>query len=101
MLHNLSVLLSYIYLFTFICIIPLYAENEIEDSIDIFQSKNSVIALVEGNKTVPFELRPKEKIMMKESKGYIGVIVTNLNFYVISTTSPLWHSLPLTLNNTK
>jgi hypothetical protein len=34
-----------------------YAEEEIEDLIDIAESKGKIIAIIEGRKTITFDLR--------------------------------------------
>ena len=67
-----------------------YAEEEIEDFIDIFESKGKIIAIIEGKKTVAFELRPREKVQWSGSRGYLGAALTNLRFSVISTSSTIW-----------
>ena len=75
-----------------------YAEEEIEDLIDIFESKGKVIAIIEGKKTVSFELRPREKVQWSGSRGYLGASLTNHRFSVISTSSTIWQELPLKLD---
>ena len=72
-----------------------YAEEEIEDRIDITETNDKIIAVIEGKKTISFELRSKEKVLWSGSKGYLGVFLTNQNFFVISTTSSAWQVLPL------
>ena len=78
-----------------------YAQEEIEDLIDIFESKGKIIAIVEGKKTVAFALRPKEKVVWSGSRGYLGASLTNLSFSLISTSSPVWHALPLKLDESE
>ena len=75
-----------------------YAEEEIEDLIDIAESKGKIIAIIEGRKTITFDLRPNEKVLWSGSRGYLGAFLTNLHFFVISTTSNAWRTLPLRLN---
>jgi hypothetical protein len=62
-----------------------YAEEEIEDLIDIAESKGKIIAIIEGRKTITFDLRPNEKVLWSGSKGYLGAFLTDLHFFVIST----------------
>ena len=69
-----------------------YAEGEIEDLIDIAESKSKIIAIIEGRKTITFDLRPNEKVLWSGSKGYLGAFLTNLHFFVISTTSNADHA---------
>lgn len=75
-----------------------YAGEEIEDLIDIAESKSKIIAIIEGKKTISFELRPKEKVLWSGSKGYLGAFLTDQRFFVISTSSTAWQVLPLRIN---
>jgi len=72
-----------------------------QEWIDIFESKSKIIAIIEGEKTVSFELRPKEKVLWSGSNGFLGAFLTNLHFFAISTSSPVWHSLPLKLDESE
>ena len=72
-----------------------YAEEEIEDLIDIIQSENKIIAIIKGIKKNSFDLRTNEKVLWSGSRGYLGAFLTDLNFFVISTTSNSWRTLPL------
>ena len=72
-----------------------YAEEEIEDLIDIAESKGKIIAIIEGKKTIPINLRKNEKVLWSDSNGYLGAFLTNLRFFVISTSSDAWQALPL------
>ena len=78
-----------------------YAEEEIEDLIDIFESNSKIIAVIEGKKTITFDLRPKENVLWSDSDGYLGAFLTNEHFFVISTTSNAWRALPLRLNESE
>jgi hypothetical protein len=78
-----------------------HAEEEIEDLIDIVESKSKIIAIIEGRRTISFELRPKEKVLWSGSNGYLGAFLTNLHFLVISTSSSAWQALPLRLDESK
>jgi hypothetical protein len=75
-----------------------YAEEEIEDLIDIFESNSKIIAIIKGKKTITFNLRPKEKVLWSGSNGYLGALLTNDRFFVISTSSGTWHRLDLRSN---
>ena len=78
-----------------------YAEEEIEDLVDIIESNSKIIAIIEGRKTISFDLRPKEKVLWSGSKGYLGAFLTNDRFFVISTSSSSWQVLPLGLNESE
>jgi hypothetical protein len=78
-----------------------YAEEEIEDLIDIFESDSKIIAIIEGKKTITSDLRPKENVVWHESNGYLGAFLTNERFFVISTSSDAWQALPLRLDESK
>ena len=95
MLRCGKILAILIFLPLFASTISSYAEEEIEDLIDLFESKSKIIAIIEGKKTVSFELQPKEKVLWSGSEGYLGAFLTNRHFFVISTSSPVWHALPL------
>jgi len=78
-----------------------YAEEEIEDLIDIAESKSKIIAIIEGRKTISFDLRTNEKVLWSDSNGYLGAFLTNLRFFVISTSSDAWQALPLRLDESE
>jgi len=78
-----------------------YAEEEIEDLIDIAESKSKIIAIIEGRKTISFDLRTNEKVLWSDSNGYLGAFLTNLRFFVISTSSNAWQALPLKLDESE
>ena len=78
-----------------------YAEEIIEDLVDIAESNSKIIAVIEGRKTVTFDLRPKEKVLWSGSKGYLGAFLTNDRFFVISTSSGTWQVLPLNLDESE
>jgi len=75
-----------------------YAEEEIEDLIDIAESKSKIIAIIEGRKTVTFSLRPNEKVLWSGSNGFLGAFLTDQHFFVISTSLNAWQALPLRLD---
>ena len=78
-----------------------YAEEEIEDLIDIIEAEDKIIAIIEGNKSVSIDLRLNEKVLWNGSRGDLGAILTNLHFLVISTTSNVWRALPLKLSESE
>ena len=78
-----------------------YAEEEIEDLIDIFESNSKIIAIIEGKKTITFDLRLKEKVLWSDSNGYLGAFLTNVRFFVISTSLDAWQVLPLKLGESE
>ena len=78
-----------------------FAEEEIEDLVDIIESNSKIIAIIEGRKTISFDLRPKEKVLWSGSKGYLGAFLTNDRFFVISTSSDAWQALPLKLDESE
>ena len=100
MLRCRKFLISIICLSIFASTISSYAEEEIEDLIDIAESKGKIIAIIEGGKTITFDLRPNEKVLWSGSKGYLGSFLTDLHFFVISTSSNAWQALPLRLDET-
>jgi hypothetical protein len=75
-----------------------YAGDEIEDLIDIAESKGKIIAIIKGEKTITYNLRPKEKVLWSGSRGHLGAFLTDLQFYVISASLNAWHALPLKLS---
>ena len=78
-----------------------YAEEEIEDLVDVIESNSKIIAVIEGRKTISIDLRPKEKVLWSGSNGYIGAFLTNDRFFVISTSSGAWQVLPLKLDESE
>ena len=72
MLRCRKLQISVICLIIFGFIISSYSEQEIEDLIDIAESKGKIIAIIEGRKTVTFNFRPNEKVLWSGTKGYLG-----------------------------
>jgi hypothetical protein len=98
MLRCRKIYAIFICLFILSFTISASAEEEIEDLIDIIESEDKIIAVIEGKKTIALDLRPNEKVEWDGSNGYLGAFLTNLHFFVISTTSNGWRTLPLRLN---
>ena len=90
-----------IYLSILASTISSYAGEEIEDLIDITKSKSKIIAIIEGKKTITFDLRPNEKVLWSGSRGYLGAFLTDLHFFVISTSLNAWQTLPLKLDESE
>ena len=101
MLRGRKFLISVICLFIFALTISSYAEEVIEDLIDIAESKSKIIAIIEGKKTFAFDLQPNEKVLWSGSRGYLGSFLTDRHFFVISTSSDAWQTLPLNLNESQ
>jgi hypothetical protein len=78
-----------------------YSGEKIEDLIDIAESNNKIIAIIEGRKTISSDLRIDEKVLWSGSNGYLGAFLTNLHFFVISTSSNAWQALPLRLDESE
>jgi hypothetical protein len=74
------------------------AEEEIEDLIDIAESKGKVIAVINGEQSIPVTLRQNEKVLWSGSSGNLGAFLTDSRFFVISTTSGTWHGLRLNID---
>jgi len=98
MLRCRKFLIGVICLSVFASVISSYAQEDIEDLIDIAESKGKIIAIIEGRRTITFDLRPNEKVRWSGSKGYLGAFLTDLNFFVISTSLNSWQVLPLRLD---
>ena len=98
MLRCRKFLISVICLSVFASTISSYAQEEIEDLIDIAESKGKIIAIIEGRKTITFNLRPNEKVLWSGSRGYLGAFLTDQHFFVISTSLNAWQALPLRLD---
>ena len=98
MLRCRNFLISIISLSILAFTISSYAEDEIEDLIDIAESKGKIIAIIEGRKTITFDLRPNEKLLWSGSRGHLGVFLTDQHFFVISTSLDAWQPLPLRLD---
>jgi hypothetical protein len=92
------------FLFNIICLsiiastISSFAEEEIEDLIDIAASKAKIIAIIEGRKTITFDLRPNEKVLWNGARGHLGAFLTDQHFFAISTSLDAWQRLPLRLD---
>jgi hypothetical protein len=74
-----------------------YAVEEIEDLVDIAESKGKIIAIIEGKKTITFDLRRDEKVLWSGSRGNLGAFLTDQHFFVVSTSLNAWQALPLRL----
>ena len=95
MLRCQKTIISIICLSVFAITLPSQAADEIEDLIDIAKSKDRIIAIIKGKKTVSFDLRPDEKVLWSGSRGDLGSFLTDQRFFVISTSLDAWQALPL------
>ena len=93
-----KILAILICLFILASTIPSYAEEEIEDLIDIAESKGKIIAIIEGKRKISFDLRLNETVLWSGSRGYLGALLTNVHFFVVSTSLNAWQRLPLKLD---
>lgn len=94
MIHMRAIKIIIIFAVVFVWTFPLKGEEYIEDLIDIQELDGDVIAIREG-KAKPFDLRSPEKILWSGSKGYIGAVLTERRFLVISNSSISWHEISL------
>jgi hypothetical protein len=101
MLRYRKFLISVICLSIFASTISSYAGDEIEDLIEIVESKREIIAIIEGRKTITFELRPNERVLWSGSKGNLGAFLTDRSYFVISTSLNAWLELPLKLDESE
>ena len=101
MLRRRKILTILICLSILVSAIGSYAEEEIEDLIDIFESNSKIIAIIKGRKTISVNLRRNEKVLWSDSNGYLGAFLTNEHFFVISTSSGAWQALPLRLDESE
>jgi len=101
MLQCRKFLISTICLLIFGFTISPHAEQEIEDLIDIAESKGKIVAIIEGRKAITFDLRPNEKVLWSGSKGHLGAFLTDQHFFVISTSLNAWRALPLRLDESE
>jgi hypothetical protein len=101
MVHCQKILPILFCLSIFLSAISSYAEEEIEDLIDIFESDGKIIAVIEGKKTIPFSLQSKENVLWSASKGNLGAFLTNEHFFLISTSSGVWNYLQLRIDESE
>ncbi|MCG8551904.1 MAG: hypothetical protein MI799_15995 [Desulfobacterales bacterium] len=72
-----------------------HAEEDPEDMVDIFEADGKIIAVIEGRNTQPLMLRSREILLQSMADGYLGGVLTNHRFLVISTSSGGWQALAL------
>ena len=72
-----------------------HAAEEVEDLIDVFESNDRIVGVIEGRRTISVDLRPKETVLWSGSKGHLGAYLTSDRFLAISTSSRAWQELPL------
>ena len=100
-LQFIKFLISIICLSIIVITTSSYAGEEIEDLIDIAESKGKIIAVIEGKQSITYNLRPNEKVRWSGSRGELSAFLTDLNFFVISTSSNAWLALPLKLDESE
>ncbi|MDC8829215.1 hypothetical protein [Alteromonas gilva] len=71
------------------------ANHDIEDKIYIAQSDGKVTAVVSGVKSDTFRLKPKERVLWRNASGYLGAVLTDAGFNVISVSSNYWNNIRL------
>ena len=91
MLRYRKIFISIICLSVFVSTISSYAEEEIEDLIDIAESKSKIIAIIEGRKTITINLRPNERVLWSDSKGYLGAFLTNDRLLTFEAKGSAWN----------
>lgn len=101
MVKNRKILTVPIFLSIILTAVFSYAEDEIEDLIDIFETNRKIIGIIEGKKTISFNLQPKEIVLWKASEGDLGAVLTNDRFFVLSTSSRGWKYLHLRSNESE
>lgn len=82
---------------------PIYsnAEDVIEDLIYIAESGSKITAIISGVKSSTLRLKSKEKVLWSGSSGYLGAVLTDQGFYVISVSSSTWKNIRLSSNETE
>lgn len=95
MLKRQKIYTILIFLFIMVFTTLSNAEEEIEDLIDIFESNSKLVAIIEGKKTISFDLPANEKVLWSDSKGNLGAFLTNNRVFVISTSLGIWKYLHL------
>ena len=90
--NSLAFLVCFLLLFAAVCS---YADEEVEDLIDVNESDGKIFAAVKGRKPVSFALQPREQVLWRKARGNLGAVLTTRHFLVISTSSRAWQALPL------
>ncbi|MCP4118441.1 MAG: hypothetical protein GY737_24200 [Desulfobacteraceae bacterium] len=72
-----------------------HGDEEIEDLIDIFESNDKIVGIIDGKKTESIDLRGYEEVLWHGSDGHLGAFLTNKRFFVLSSTSNAWHVMDL------
>ncbi len=78
-----------------------HGNEEIEDLIDIFESKDKIIGIINGKRTESLDLRGYEEVLWKGSDGHLGAFLTNKRYFVLSSSSNAWHVLDLRSNESE
>ena len=94
MIHMRAISIIIIFAVVFVWTFPLEGDDYIEDLIDIQELDGDIIAIREGRVKL-FDLPSPEKILWIGSKGYIGAVLTERRFLVISKSSIGWYEISL------
>jgi hypothetical protein len=71
------------------------ADQEVQDKIYISELNGQLNAVIDGAKNSTTRLGPKEGVLWEDSSGYLGAVLTNDRFHVVSTTSGSWKEFHL------
>jgi hypothetical protein len=94
MIHIRAISIIIIFAVVFVWTSPLKGDDYIEDSIDIQELDGDVIAIRDGRVKL-FDIPSQEKILRIDSKGYVGAVLTEKRFLVISKSSINWFEISL------
>ena len=84
-----------LFLISIVFPVPANAGDDIENKIYIAESDGKITAVISGVKSNTFRLKPKEKVLWSDSSGYLGAVLTDDSFYVISVSSGRWKNIRL------
>ncbi len=95
MLKKIPLLVSLLFGFALLTGIDRYEENLYEKHLLLQINENRILALSGGKPSVAVDLEIGEEVRMNQEKGYVGAVLTNERFLVISSISGKWLSEPL------
>ena len=98
MLRRGSIFVMIICLYQLLSVACTYAEEAVDDLVDVLASDGKIVAIIEGERTTTVDLRLKETVLWSDSQGYLGGVLTDSQFYVISASSGVWQAFPLKLD---
>ncbi|MES9969053.1 MAG: hypothetical protein ABW092_03405 [Candidatus Thiodiazotropha sp.] len=82
-------------LFLLLPAISANADELIEDKIYITESEGKLNAVIEGASSTTARLGPNETVLKVAADGYLGAVLTDDRFYVVSTASDAWKEFRL------